>query len=165
MRHSNIIHHFGSIEAVRRALVVRICDNLLTELKDLVAIADTSGEASVEITHRTFEAFSRPENVVLVAWHVLSNEHGAIEELDEPLLDLSELTKERLKLFGLTAAADRENVAGLINLTIAAAIGEAIAEKVTPPSVRKHLKKHQIRDWIIELTLAKSGLKPMPMNK
>lgn len=158
MRHSNVIHHFGSADAVKSALMVRISKRLIDEIDNLLRDADPSGVNTTKMVERTFAAFSKPEITALVAWHLLSGKAEPIEDLAGPLTQLSQTMRERFHAFGFEEQATTENISGLINMVMSCAIGAAINQRITPYAIRKPMKDNQIRDWMTELTLIKSGL-------
>lgn len=153
--HSLIVHHFGSIAALKGALVVRMSARMMDEVTGLIEEADFAGGVASEITKKIFAIYGRAENAKLIAWLVLSNEVDRRSELAAQSRKISQLIKAQMERSGRGDMATPAFLAGLQSISIMAALGEALGRHVLAQEVIANLPETQTQEWITELMLIK----------
>jgi AcrR family transcriptional regulator len=128
MSHATLIHHFGSTAGMRRALVDRMANSLLTEFLGVFERVPPSPTRRSEVLGRLFRALADERHVQLFAWLALEAADGADSEgvawAGAPLFD---------RLFDRIAAQedatghDRDAARFGVLLAVTSAIGFGIA--------------------------------------
>ncbi len=125
MSHATLIHHFGSSEDMRRALVTQMTDRLL---RDVIAVLETEAELAPEkLLRDLFSALSKGGHAKLLAW--LAVEQGLSQSAD-PAAGIYDLFAELVPIVAkrLPGDADGELLARrMIYLIATSAIGYGIA--------------------------------------
>lgn len=125
MSHATLIHHFGSTEDMRRALVTQMTDRLL---RDVIAVLETEATLAPErLLRDLFTALSKGGHAKLLAW--LAVEQGLSQSAD-PADEINDLFAELVPIVAkrLPADADGELLARrMIYLIATSAIGYGIA--------------------------------------
>jgi AcrR family transcriptional regulator len=94
--HSNVIHHFGSAEALHSALMSSMVEDLsaaLVEALSALAPGEARGRMLVDIV---FDAFDRGGAGILAAWIVLSNKQRYLEPIRAAVTQLAAGVNARL---------------------------------------------------------------------
>lgn len=94
--HSNVLHHFGSAEALQSALMSSMVEDLAAALVDALstlAPGETRGRVLVDTV---FDAFDRGGAGVLAAWIVLSNKQRFLEPIRAAVTQLAAGVNVRL---------------------------------------------------------------------
>jgi AcrR family transcriptional regulator len=125
MSHATLIHHFGSTEDMRRALVTRMTDRLL---RDVIAVLETEANLAPEkLLRDLFSTLSKGGHAKLLAW--LAVEQGLSQSAD-PAAEIDDLFAELVPIVAkrLPTDADGELLARrMIYLIATSAIGYGIA--------------------------------------
>ena len=125
MSHATLIHHFGSTEDIRRALVTRMTDRLL---RDVIGVLETETALAPEkLLRDLFSTLSKGGHAKLLAW--LAVEQGLSQSAD-PAAEIDDLFAELVPIVAkrLPTDADRELLARrMIYLIATSAIGYGIA--------------------------------------
>lgn len=80
MSHATLLHHFGSSDQMRRDLVVRMEEQLLAEIADVLVQEDGQIASQQQFMVRLFQLFSRGGHARLIAWMHVS---GTAEQLNQ----------------------------------------------------------------------------------
>lgn len=126
MSHATVLHHFGSIAGMRRALVEAMTDRLLRDI--IEALRRDPGPEPPELLGDLFEALSSGGHAKLLAWlsvggDALSDDLAPSEPVRALFAALVPTLAERLP-----PGRDRERVAKrLILLVATAAVGYGVA--------------------------------------
>ena len=125
MSHATLIHHFGSTEDMRRALVTQMTNRLL---RDVIAVLETEAALTPEnLLRDLFSALSKGGHAKLLAW--LAVEQGLSQSAD-PAAEIYDLFAELVPVVAkrLPGDADGELLARrMIYLIATSAIGYGIA--------------------------------------
>jgi AcrR family transcriptional regulator len=118
MSHATVIHHFGSTAGMRRALVDRMSERLISDT--MAAMGDDAELESV--VRKLFALFSTGGHARLLAWLAIEDEHRALptDARRERFRALIDSTARRLP------SGSRDSARNIVTLVIAAAIGLGI---------------------------------------
>jgi TetR/AcrR family transcriptional regulator, repressor for neighboring sulfatase len=160
MRHTTVLHHFGSTAAMRRALVAYMTDRLLS---DVVAVLQQQPDAeSPEILPRLFATLSSGGHIKLLAW--LSVGGAEIDDEGPVSTDVAARFAELAALLAgrLQGAADPASAARrMILLIAAAAVGYGLTRDTLPALVGLDAAEAEaFPAWLgrqVEYLLARSG--------
>jgi AcrR family transcriptional regulator len=126
MSHATLLHHFGSSDAMRRALIERMAGELLGEFIGLIGAGEPSPARLGELFRRLFAGLSDSRHAQLFAWFALS-------ALDQPEEVVNAATETRPLVEALLQRMSRQTVATrtppryIALLVVAAAIGLGVA--------------------------------------
>ena len=126
MSHATLLHHFGSSDAMRRALIERMAGELLGEFIGLIGAGEPSPARLGELFRRLFFGLADPRHAQLFAWFALS----ALDQPDEVLHAATEtrpLVEALLERMSRQAVASRTPPRYVVLLVVAAAIGMGVA--------------------------------------
>ena len=146
MSHANLIHHFGSAEALRgqlRDLMVRDLTNTTTALLGKAGLEQAGPphpERLAQIVDTVFDTYAEGGIGMLMAWTATGAAHGAADETAGALRELL-AALDRL-LDGPNTAARARDMVSLVTLMAFAdsLIGKALAQNVgSDPSAMRAL--------------------------
>lgn len=157
--HSTVLHHFGSVELLRIALIENMGASLL---EDILAIYKTRKSIAADntILLQVFETLSDGGHARLLAWIMLKgdfpqNDQGALQKLFDRLVE--EMAKFIVAEIGSDTEKGwlqaRKNARYAIMLAALTAVGDGIAGDF----FKEHLRlsdadaKHGFRDWLANL--------------
>jgi AcrR family transcriptional regulator len=126
MSHATLLHHFGSSDAMRRALIERMAGELLGEFIGLIGSGEPTPARLGELFRRLFTGLSDSRHAQLFAWFALS-------ALDRPEEVVSAATETRPLVEALLERMSRQTAATktppryIALLVVAAAIGLGVA--------------------------------------
>ena len=126
MSHANLIHHFGSAEALQARLRAQLVGEISTTVARLLD-AHARGDESERIVDRVFDAYADGGLGVLTAWSVLSRSGGDTGELSQALDELTPALEAQIE--GPDAKARAVEVLRLVTLL---AFGESLIGSVLP---------------------------------
>ncbi|WP_197042048.1 TetR/AcrR family transcriptional regulator [Sandarakinorhabdus oryzae] len=125
--HSNVIAHFGSVIALQRHTAARIAHTLIGEIAARMQEQNLDTEPVHDVVQTLFAALALPSNRRLFAWIFLHDQAEPLPGVAEALLALRDITQRRLLARGKVSAADPAVAGRIIQLVIAAAVGQAMA--------------------------------------
>lgn len=139
MSHGTLLHHFGSSEGMRSALVARMAERLLDEVLHLESQADPAAAGMGDFFERLFAQLSGGGHARLIAWMMLSRgdesaDAGAMTATAARFDHLVGLIAERLRQRGAGAKADRV-ARYIVLLVISSAIGLGVARDSLLPQL------------------------------
>jgi AcrR family transcriptional regulator len=79
--HANLLHHFGSAEGLRRALIARMAAGITGTIRDAVLRARVEGHGSREVVDLVFDAFDGGGAGALASWMILSGDEDALDPI------------------------------------------------------------------------------------
>jgi AcrR family transcriptional regulator len=152
MSHATLLHHFGSSDDMRRALVERMANELLTEFLGVLESHPPSSERRGEMLGRLFDTLANDRHAQLFAW--LALEGGANAAVFDPATQsLLETFLDRLVGQPDLPALDRMNARFGVTLAVTSAIGLGIArpwlERVG--LVRSDADRRRFAAWLADL--------------
>ena len=117
--HATLIHHFGSSEGMRRALVERMSQRLVTDA--VASFANNTG--LVGLFEELFRVFAAGGHAKLLAWLAIEESHRErpSESMRELFAGLVEACTAQLP------QADRATARNIITLVVSAAIGLGVS--------------------------------------
>jgi len=128
MSHATLIHHFGSTSGMRRALIDRMANALLTEFLGVFERVPPSPSRRSEILGRLFRALADPRHVQLFAWLALEASGDAarapVAWAGAPLFDS---LFERIAAQEDATGHDRDAARFGVLLAVTSAIGFGVA--------------------------------------
>jgi AcrR family transcriptional regulator len=128
MSHATLIHHFGSSAGMRRALVERMANDLLTEFLHVLEAHPPSSERRGEMLGKLFDTLANERHAQLFAWIAL--EAADTPEPSPVAADTEELLERFVdRIVGQRdlPAPDREHARFGVVLAVTSAIGLGIA--------------------------------------
>jgi AcrR family transcriptional regulator len=126
MSHATLLHHFGSSDAMRRALIERMAGELLNEFIGLIGAGEPSPARLGELFRRLFKGLSDSRHAQLFAWFALT----ALDQPDEVINAATEtrpLVEALLEQMTRQAVATKTPPRYIALLVVAAAIGLGVA--------------------------------------
>jgi AcrR family transcriptional regulator len=126
MSHATLLHHFGSSDAMRRALIERMAGELLGEFIGLIGAGEPTPARLGELFRRLFTGLSDARHAQLFAWFALS----ALDQPDEVVNAATEtrpLVEALLERMSRQTAATKTPPRYIALLVVAAAIGMGVA--------------------------------------
>lgn len=162
--HSTVLHHFGSAEGLRAALISSMGNRLLEDIleifqKRLIARGDN------EILLRVFETLSDKGHARLLAWMMLKGDNSAAGEpsgADEEMQRLFHQLIEQVSALAIEETSDRSELAWrkarqrarfATMLAAAAAVGDGIAGPFLARQIglSETESRDDFRDWFAAL--------------
>jgi AcrR family transcriptional regulator len=127
MSHATLLHHFGSSDGMRGALIERMATNLLGEVTQLLQRADVARHSDEFYIH-LFAALSGGGHAKLIGWQHLTGRDapsmsGETRALFRQVLDG---LRVRLMSFGRDAAAAEREARFIVLLVVSSALGFGI---------------------------------------
>jgi len=157
--HSTVLHHFGSAEGLRAALIAGMGNRLL---EDILEVFTTRGVAKAdnEILLRVFETLSDKGHARLLAWMMLKGDRSA--GADPQLKALFHRLIEEFAALTATESKDdsergwrkaRQHARFTTMLAAAAAVGDGIAGAFLADQIGLSEKeaRGEFRDWFAML--------------
>jgi TetR/AcrR family transcriptional regulator, repressor for neighboring sulfatase len=124
MSHATLIHHFGSSAGMRRALVERMANELLTEFMGVIEGEPPSPTRLGEMLGKLFRTLSNDRHAQLFAWLALEAA-DTFEDTDRATETLLHAFLERIGRH--EGSVDRDSARFGVILAITSAIGLGIA--------------------------------------
>jgi len=143
MSHATLIHHFGSSDGMRRALVERMANELLGEFLAVLESHPHSAERRGEMLGKLFDTLANDRHAQLFAW--LALEAG---DTASPFDDATQALLENGQ-----PAPDRRNARFGVTLAVTSAIGLGIAAPwlVRTGLMAKDTDRRRFAAWLSEL--------------
>ncbi|MCP5433756.1 MAG: TetR/AcrR family transcriptional regulator [Alphaproteobacteria bacterium] len=155
VRHSTLLHHFGSAAGLHEALVERIVGRLVAETSAILQGDDLRLSASAAAS-AVYRLFAREGTAKLVAWLALAGAEPKIESLGAPFDRILERLEAHTREAGFPAAEGKALARAIVRITVTSAIGEGLAgsrlDRVMPP-------EEGVQDLPLETALATLILK------
>jgi AcrR family transcriptional regulator len=129
--HTTLIHHFGTADGMRSALVSHMTSELL---RDVIAALRGDSPQPVIILKDLFAALSQSGHARLLAWLAVGDSE-LLKSLDSPTPEVTALFAELIEVLAsqLPTALDREPAARrMVYLVATAAIGYAVSGSLLP---------------------------------
>ncbi len=152
--HANLLHHFGSVSGLWRALAQYMAEGLCTTIGKAVLASRLGALSPRELVDIIFDAFEHQGAASLAAWLRLTGDAHALE----PIIEAIETMLEELNDLG--AEAMRHVSHALVML----ALGEGLIG--SPMSRAMQLPRHSSRDMAERLLVAeraRAGLVMTPV--
>ena len=86
--HANLLHHFGSAEGLRRALIARMAGFITGTIREAVLRTRAEGQSSAEIVDLAFDAFDQGGAGALASWMILTGDEDALDPILRAIHDL-----------------------------------------------------------------------------
>ncbi|HEV2562553.1 MAG TPA: TetR/AcrR family transcriptional regulator [Rhizomicrobium sp.] len=123
MSHTNLIHHFGSAEALQSALMGAMVHDLTDAIQSAVVHVRADENATRALIDIVFDAFDKGGAGQLAAWIALSNKHAHLEPVREAVQSLVKAINDRVTKDG--AAPPKHTDSALLFVTLCA-FGDAV---------------------------------------
>ena len=123
MSHGNLIHHFGSAEALQSALMTAMVRDLAEALERAVVQARSDKGAPRAVVDIVFDAFDQGGAGQLAAWIGLSRDPAHLDPVREAVGDLILAVREKVTAEG--EEAPRHIASALLMITLCA-FGDAV---------------------------------------
>jgi AcrR family transcriptional regulator len=127
MSHATLLHHFGSSDAMRAALIERMATNLLSEVTQLLQRADVARHSDEFYIH-LFAALAGGGHAKLIGWQHLMGHNAPALSGDTRALFRQVLDGLRVRLmsFGRDAAEAEREARFIVLLVVSSALGFGI---------------------------------------
>lgn len=86
--HANLLHHFGSAEGLRRALIARMAAFITGTIRVAVLRARAQEQDAGEIVDLAFDAFDEGGAGALASWMILTGDEDALDPILRAIHDL-----------------------------------------------------------------------------
>ncbi len=86
--HANLLHHFGSAEGLRRALIARMAAFITGTIREAVLRARAHEQDAGEIVDLAFDAFDEGGAGALASWMILTGDEDALDPILRAIHDL-----------------------------------------------------------------------------
>ena len=86
--HANLLHHFGSAEGLRRALIARMAGFITGTIRLAVLRARAGDQNPGEIVDLAFDAFDAGGAGALASWMILTGDEDALDPILRAIHDL-----------------------------------------------------------------------------
>jgi AcrR family transcriptional regulator len=123
MSHTNLIHHFGSAEALQSALMGAMVRDLTEAIEEAIDHVRTDENATRALIDIVFDAFGKGGAGQLAAWIALSNKHAHLEPVRDAVDSLVRAITDRVTRDG--AEPPKHTASALLFLTLCA-FGDAV---------------------------------------
>jgi TetR/AcrR family transcriptional regulator, repressor for neighboring sulfatase len=123
MSHTNLIHHFGSAEALQSALMGAMVHDLTDAIEQAIDHVRADENATRALIDIVFDAFDKGGAGQLAAWIALSNKHAHLEPVRDAVHALVKAITDRVTRDG--AAPPKHTDSALLFLTLCA-FGDAV---------------------------------------
>ena len=121
MSHATLLHHFGSSEGMRTALIARMGADVLTELLATMDGAPASEDQRAQWLSTTFATLADPRHGQLFAWLALQPGEAGVEQVGTTANLFGELLARMQKVIPLAHAQF------LVSLVVTSAIGMGVS--------------------------------------
>ncbi len=130
--HPTVLHHFGSREALVKAVCSRSIHAIHIGLVDAIAQSTGEDDQLKALLEGVYESLTKTGHARVLMWLALAGERldGADVRLDGVVAATHELRKQRLKKRGIRRAPPIEDTAHAVVLAALALIGSAV---IGPP--------------------------------
>jgi AcrR family transcriptional regulator len=130
MSHATLLHHFGSSDGMRAALVERMATNLLGEITELMRRDDVDRHGDAFYVH-LFAALSSGGHAKLIGWQSLTSTSAPAMGPDTRALFRQVLDGLRVRLMsnGRSAADAEREARFVVLLVVSSALGFGIGRK------------------------------------
>ena len=88
--HANLLHHFGSAEELRRALIARMAKFITGTIREAVLRARAGDQNPAEIVDLAFDAFGDGGAGALASWMILTGDEDALDPILRAIHDLAD---------------------------------------------------------------------------
>lgn len=120
IKHGTLLHHFGSAEDMRRALLAKLSEELITDMSRIL-----NSDAAPEIVFvELFRLMSQTGQTKLLAWRALEEDNNLVSKEEIPSIDLIEDIVERVA--ERIKGKDVDLARNIIFLALSAAVGWGI---------------------------------------
>ena len=130
MSHATLLHHFGSSDGMRAALIERMATNLLGEVSALLGREDVAEHRSEDFFVHLFEALAGGGHAKLIGWqNLVANKDGKARMSSQTrTLFKQVLNGLRLRLieFGRDPATANRDARFIVLLVVSSALGFGI---------------------------------------
>ena len=123
MSHTNLIHHFGSAEALQSALMGLMVHDLTDAIQSAIAHVRADAPATRALIDIVFDAFDKGGAGQLAAWIALSNKHAHLEPVRDAVHGLVKAITDRVTADG--SEPPKHTASALLFLTLCA-FGDAV---------------------------------------
>lgn len=123
MSHTNLIHHFGSAEALQSALMGMMVHDLTDAIDEAIQHVRSDENATRALIDIVFDAFDKGGAGQLAAWISLSNKHAHLDPVRDAVQALLKAIQDRLTRDG---AEPPENTASALLFLTLCAFGDAV---------------------------------------
>jgi len=123
MSHTNLIHHFGSAEALQSALMAAMVSDLTGAIEEAIDHVRKDENATRALIDIVFDAFGKGGAGQLAAWIALSNKHAHLEPVRDAVHGLVRAITERVTTDG--SEPPKHTASALLFLTLCA-FGDAV---------------------------------------
>lgn len=153
MSHATLIHHFGSSDGMRRALVERMANELLTEFLAVLESHPPSPERRGEMLGKLFDTLANDRHAQLFAWLALEGGRESDAPFDAATQALLETFLDRIVGQADLPAPDRRNARFGVTLAVTSAIGLGIALPwlARMDLVRSDADRRRFAAWLADL--------------
>jgi len=86
--HANLLHHFGSADGLRQALIVRMADFISGTIREAVLRQRDTDQEPAEIVGLAFDAFDTGGAGALASWMILTGNEDALDPIFQAIHDL-----------------------------------------------------------------------------
>ncbi len=86
--HANLLHHFGSAEGLRRALIARMAGFITGTIREAALRARAREQDPGEIVDLAFDAFDEGGAGALASWMILTGDEDALDPILRAIHDL-----------------------------------------------------------------------------
>ena len=117
INHGTLLHHFGSADKMRVALLMRMSENLVADMAEIL----NSGSSTETLIVELFRLMSQSGQIKLMAWRALEDfeEDSAVSKSDDPLMFQQMIEQVAVRLDGHSTELARN----LMFLAVSAAVG------------------------------------------
>ena len=123
MSHTNLIHHFGSAEALQSALMGAMVHDLTDAIEEAIDHVRADENATRALIDIVFDAFGKGGAGQIAAWIALSNKHAHLEPVRDAVQSLVKAITDRVTHDG--AEPPKHTASALLFLTLCA-FGDAV---------------------------------------
>jgi len=86
--HANLLHHFGSVAGLHRALADEIAHQVAASITDTITRMRRGEVGLKDVIEGMFDAFDQQRVGELMAWVMLTRQHEALEPVAEAIADV-----------------------------------------------------------------------------
>lgn len=119
INHGTLLHHFGSAEGMRMALLRKMTRELVAAMAEVMAAGTTAEDSVVEL----FNLLNRSGHIKLLAWRALEDQQPGPEQQDQAGLSLQDIIEQITS--GLSDH-DQVRARNMVLLAVSAAVGWGI---------------------------------------
>jgi AcrR family transcriptional regulator len=151
--HANLLHHFGSVAGLHRALAEDIASTVSASISEAIGKRRRGEASEADVVNAMFDAFDSERVGELIGWIALTRQREALE----PVIDTIKAIVADIRDSGDTRPMDRVTL-GLVLLAIGdSLVGDEIAAATGLP-------REAVRDDAVGLIKGITGDEPPPPN-